>query len=67
MKNVFKFGFLGLAITVGTAACNSTKSESDETADSLETVIQESVDATTDSIDSIGDATIDSLDSLTNN
>lgn len=67
MKNVFKFGFLGLAIAVGTAACNSTKSEADNTVDSLEAVIEETVEATTDSIDSIGEATIDSLDSLVNN
>lgn len=67
MKNVFKFGFLGLAIAVGTAACNSTTSETDTTVDSLETVIEERVEITTDSIDSIGEAAIDSLDSLTNN
>jgi len=66
MKNVFKFGFLGLAIAVGTAACNSATSESENTADSLETVIEESIEATIDSLDSIGDAAIDSLDSLTN-
>lgn len=64
MKNLFKFGFLGLAITVGTAACNSTKNDSDNTADSLENVIQENFEATTDSIDSIGEVSIDSLDSL---
>ena len=61
MKNLFKFGFLGLAIVVGAAACNSTKSETEETVDSLETVIEETVEATTDSIDSIGAAAIDSL------
>ena len=61
MKNLFKFGFLGLAIVVGVAACNSTKSETEETVDSLETVIEETVEATTDSIDSIGAAAIDSL------
>lgn len=66
MKNVFKFGFLGLAIAVGTAACNSTQNEADNTVDSLETVIEERIEVTTDSIDSIGDAVVDSLDSLVN-
>ncbi|MFB2117945.1 hypothetical protein [Parapedobacter sp. 2B3] len=66
MKNAFKFGFLGLLATVAFAACNTTTSESEETADSLATEIEAQVDATIDSIDSIGDAAIDSLDSLVN-
>jgi ABC-type Fe3+-hydroxamate transport system substrate-binding protein len=66
MKNLFKFGFLGLAITVATAACNSTSSETEQTADSLANEIEAQVEATTDSIDSIGEAAIDSLDSLAN-
>lgn len=66
MKNAFKFGFLGLMFSVVFAACNTTTSESEETADSLVTEIEAQVDATTDSIDSIADAAIDSLDSLAN-
>ncbi|MFC3196564.1 hypothetical protein ACFOET_02950 [Parapedobacter deserti] len=65
MKNVFKFGFLGLALSVAVAACNNTTSESEQTDDSLTNQIESQVDATTDSIDSIGGAAIDSLDSLT--
>jgi hypothetical protein len=64
MKNAFKFGFLGLALTVAVAACNTATQEGEETADSLTDAIESQVDATTDSIDSIGDAAIDSLDSL---
>ncbi len=64
MKNVFKFGFLGLALSVAIAACNNTKSESEQTADSLTNEIESQVDAVTDSIDSIGSRAIDSLDSL---
>lgn len=64
MKNAFKFGFLGLALSVAIAACNSTTSESEETADSLSNEIESEVGATTDSLDSIGGAAIDSLDSL---
>ncbi|MFC7522518.1 hypothetical protein ACFQRK_01070 [Parapedobacter sp. GCM10030251] len=64
MKNVFKFGFLGLALTLGIAACNNTTSQSEQTADSLTNEIEQEVDAVTDSIDSIGSRAIDSLDSL---
>lgn len=66
MKNAFKFGFLGLAVSVAVAACNTTPSESEETADSLATEIEAQVEATTDSIDSIGEQVLDSLDSLSN-
>lgn len=71
MKNVFKLGFLGLAIAVGTAACNSsTKSESEETADSLQQVIEGTIEVerdslrAVDSLDSIGTHVADSLDSV---
>lgn len=66
MKNAFKFGFLGLLFSVAFAACNTTTSESENTADSLATEIEAQVDSTIDSIDSLGDAAIDSLDSLVN-
>lgn len=67
MKNAFKFGFLALAIAVGTAACNSANNnETEATVDSLENVIEERIETTTDSIDSIGEELIDSLDSLAN-
>ncbi|SFB85770.1 hypothetical protein SAMN05421747_101546 [Parapedobacter composti] len=64
MKNAFKFGFLGLALSVAVAACNSGTSNGENTADSLTNEIEADVNATTDSIDSIGDAAVDSLDSL---
>lgn len=64
MKNLFKFGFLGMALVLGAAACNSTKSDADATADSLENAIETAVETTVDTIDSIGDAAIDTLDSL---
>jgi hypothetical protein len=66
MKNVFKFGFLGLAIAVGFAACNSASTEAEATTDSLETVIEETVEAAVDSVDSIGDAAIDSINNVNN-
>lgn len=66
MKNALKFGFLGLAFSVAAAACNSTTSESEQNADSLQNEIEAQVESTTDSLDSLGGAAIDSLDSLSN-
>lgn len=67
MKNLFKFGFLGMALVIGASACNSnTASDAEATADSLENAIEANVEETTELIDSLGDAAIDTLDSLTN-
>jgi len=67
MKNLFKFGFLGMALVIGASACNSnTSNDAEATADSLENVIEANVEETTEMIDSIGDAAIDTLDSLSN-
>ncbi len=66
MKNLFKFGFLGLFITVGFAACNSTPtSENDADVDSLEAIIESEVEAAQDSLDSLGQEVIDSLEAAT--
>jgi hypothetical protein len=57
MKNVFKFGFLALAISLSVAACNSGQtSEGAADSDSIAA-------AATDSIDSTAAATIDTVDS----
>jgi len=66
MKNLFKFGFLGLFITMGAAACNSTSTSDEEAqADSLEAIIESEVEAAQDSIDSLAADTIDSLEAVT--
>lgn len=65
MKNLFKFGFLGLFITVGAAACNSTSTTEEETnTDSLEAIIESEVEAAQDSIDSLSNEAIDSLEAI---
>lgn len=70
MKNAFKFGFLGLLVSVAFAACNSntTSEEADaqQSVDSLVTEMQQELDSAADSIDSIGEEVIDSLDSMAN-
>lgn len=66
MKNAFKFGFLGLAIMVGAAACNSAKKEADQKVDSLESVVDVKNDSLklADSLDSIGTTVVDTVDSV---
>jgi hypothetical protein len=39
MKNLFKFGFLGLALTFAVSACNSTPSETE--ADEVDVIVNE--------------------------
>ncbi len=58
MKNLFKFGFLALAISLSVAACNSSQS-TDSATDSIDSTAA----AATDSIDSTAAATTDSIDS----
>jgi len=66
MKNLFKFGFLVLFVTVGVAACNSpSTTEEEANTDSLETIIESEVEAAQDSIDSLANDTIDSLEAIT--
>lgn len=64
MKNVFKLGFLGLALTIGAAACNNAGTTNEEAADSVENAIDSLTVNTIDTIDSIGAAAQDTIDSL---
>ena len=58
MKNLFKFGFLALAISLSVAACSSNKTE-DGTSDTIDSAAE----ATTDSLES----KIDTVDSVASN
>ncbi|MBC8052319.1 MAG: hypothetical protein H7Y13_04600 [Sphingobacteriaceae bacterium] len=63
MKNLFKFGFLALAITLSAAACQSTKTE-DNAADSIDStaeVTTDSLGAVADTVDSAAAASVDSV------
>ncbi len=64
MKNVFKLGFLGLALTIGAAACNNAGTKTEEAAESVENAIDSIAANTVDTIDSIGAAAKDAVDSL---
>jgi ABC-type glycerol-3-phosphate transport system substrate-binding protein len=63
MKNLFKFGFLALAITLSVAACQSSKTE-ESTSDSIDStaeVTTDSLASQADTVDSTAEAAIDSV------
>jgi len=68
MKNLFKFGFFALAISLSVVACNSNTSSDNaaDTIDSTSNVLVDSIDsasdAQTDTIDSVSDVKVDSLE-----
>lgn len=63
MKNLFKFGFLALAITLSAAACQSNKTEeaATDSIDSTADVTSDSLENMADTVDSNADASIDSV------
>ncbi len=63
MKNVFKFAFLGLALTVAFASCNNAETKTEENVDSLNNAIENTVDSANHVIDSIADSTQSVVDS----
>lgn len=61
MKNLFKFGFLALALSLGVAACNSEKKDgaNDTTVVDSTTVVDTNVvDTVTGDTSKVGDTTI---------
>ncbi|SFS89031.1 hypothetical protein [Sphingobacterium wenxiniae] len=56
MKNLFKFGFLGLALTVAFAACGGAETKTEETADSLANEIENTTDSIADSLNNVADS-----------
>lgn len=70
MKNLFKFGFLGLALTFTLAACNN-ETKTEETADSLATeienqaeIVADDLEAQADSVQAEADSIADSLENV---
>ena len=63
MKNLFKFGFLALAISLSVAACNTNKTEDNaaDTIDSTADVTSDSLENMADTVDSAADVKIDSV------
>lgn len=63
MKNLFKFSFLALAITLSVSACNSSQTENNaaDSIDSTAEVTSDSLNNLADTVDSAADASIDSI------
>lgn len=58
MKNLLKFGFFALAISLSVVACNSNKA-SEEAADSTS---MDSITVDTSAVDTLGDSSMVSVD-----
>lgn len=56
MKNLFKFGFLGLAVTIGAAACGGNANKTEETSADTTVIVEEHVEA--DTLQVITDTTV---------
>ncbi|MCL7989128.1 hypothetical protein M8998_14360 [Sphingobacterium sp. lm-10] len=63
MKNLFKFGFLGLALTVGFTACNNSAEKTEETADTT-LLIEENVELDTTAVVTDTTVTTDTIENV---
>lgn len=59
MKNLFKFGFLAFALTLGLASCGESKTA--EAVDNATEAVQGAADSAAATIDSTAAATVDSV------
>lgn len=72
MKNLFKFGFLGLALSIGFASCGGateqTATDATETvAEGVENATEQAADSlenVADSVKAVGDSIVDSLENV---
>lgn len=70
MKNLFKFGVLGLALTFSVAACNNAAQNEENTETAIEDIdtqvedINENLEAATDSVLNEVEETVDSLENV---
>lgn len=63
MKNLFKFGFLGLALTFAVAACNNA-AQNEENTDSAADQIENQADAITENLEEVADSVQNEADSI---
>lgn len=64
MKNLFKFGFLGLALTIAVASCNNAETSTEAAADSLENVVDSTTENVADSLENVADSVRSEGDSI---
>ena len=64
MKNLFKFGFLGLALTIAVASCNNAETSTEATTDSLANVVDSTTEKVADSLENVADSVLAEGDSI---
>lgn len=64
MKNSFKFGFLGLALTVALASCGGNETKTEEAASDVATEIENVADSIADSLNNVADSVTAEADSI---
>jgi len=71
MKNLFKFGFLGLALTIAFASCGGQQTQNEEATETLTEGIENTTEQVADSLENVadsvraeGDSIVDSLENV---
>src|SRR5690606_11545344 len=64
MKNLFKFGFLGLALTIAFASCGGAETKTEQVADSLANQVEAYTDSIAYSINNVADSVKSTSDSI---
>ncbi len=71
MKNLFKFGFLGLAFTIAFASCGGQQTQNEEATETLTEGIENTTENVADSLENVadsvraeGDSIVDSLENV---
>lgn len=66
MKNVLKFGFLGLALTIAVASCNNAEKKAEDATDSAAQAIDSAANNVADSVKAAADSAVNAIDSAAN-
>ncbi|PRD54457.1 hypothetical protein [Sphingobacterium gobiense] len=71
MKNLLKFGFLGLALTIGFASCGGQQTQNEDATETVTEGIENSTEQLADSLENVadsvraeGDSIVDSLENV---
>ncbi len=67
MKNLFKFGFLGLALTIAFASCGGAETKTEQATDSLNTAVDSISNVADSTIGAVVDSTKAAVDSVAKN
>lgn len=67
MKNLIKFGFLGLALTIAFASCGGAETKTEQVADSTVNAIDSTVAAVDSTVAAVADSAKTAVDSVAKN